>query len=598
MTDPYKTIDPRAFEGMKTDDKSLGCLPCAEILYHYELDLIGLVTGPELFLRGEPVTIGRENPAFYPLDGTSRASTLRDPCISRQQFTVQWRAHLGCFEVEVSSESRRPVSLLQSAPTLEGNTFRLIKIEGSKVVEPGSIIAIGDRALLLLDRRPYRAEDISRMGMIGEHEALWKVRDEILGAARFQRPVLIRGETGTGKELAAQAIHEGSERRDGPFLVVNCGAIPENLVESVLFGHKKGAFTGADKDSKGLFRAADGGSLFLDEIGELPMGLQQRLLRTLQEGTVMPVGSYREEQADVRVIAATNRDLLQEVQDNRFREDLYYRLAAHTIVLPTLRERDSDVPRLFMHFFRPLRDEHPELARLWRPVDAFVPPTPLAFFAELLVEDWQGNIRQLRNVAEVTARVNLCDGNFVMPRWRSVTPGNTLSPPFATLDPLSAGVEPPRNRAISTSTAPARAEPLAPIHDAVLTRVTESIGASRATITKLVPSSDLIDLSQDPGDDFDTLANEIEGLVSDNLRLLLERYDYNQTHVANELVISRTTLVKLMQTLNFPRPRDLDAEVIQSAYAQSGGDLGAMASALRVSTRGLRLRIKDLDLEF
>src|SRR3984957_17388703 len=206
-------------------------------------------------------------------------------------------------------------------------------------------------------------------------------------AAASSIAVLIEGESGVGKELIARAIHGSGERRAKPFVAVNCGAIPENLVESVLFGHEKGAFTGAAERHAGKFVEASGGTLFLDEVGELPLGAQVKLLRALQEGEIDPVGAKKPVRVDVRIISATNRDLIAEVRAGRFREDLYYRLCVFPISVPPLRERAEDIPHLVRHFL--LRFSAEEGKRV-RGVSAQA-------LAMLMGFSWPGNVRQLEN---------------------------------------------------------------------------------------------------------------------------------------------------------------------------------------------------------
>jgi two-component system response regulator GlrR len=200
--------------------------------------------------------------------------------------------------------------------------------------------------------------------------------------------VLITGESGTGKELLAQAIHKASERRNKPFTAINCSAMAENLLESELFGHEKGAFTGATRSHEGLFQATEGGTLLLDEIGDMPMRLQVKLLRVLQENQVRPVGSTEAKQIDVRVISATHRDLRELMKQGRFREDLYYRLNVVNIRLPTLDERREDIPLLVAHFLQQIAKEAGQERKVYAPEAVEM----------LVTAEWPGNVRQLYNI--------------------------------------------------------------------------------------------------------------------------------------------------------------------------------------------------------
>lgn len=226
--------------------------------------------------------------------------------------------------------------------------------------------------------------------IIGSSQALRDAIDLACKVAPYPTTVLITGESGTGKELFARLVHERSARAAGPFVAVNCGAIPEALLESELFGHTRGAFTGAIADRDGLFVEANGGTLLLDEIGELPAALQVKLLRALQESEIRPVGGSATRQVDVRVIAATNRNLAEEVEERRFRADLFYRINVVSIHLPPLRERPEDVPELAQHFARRYA------SRLGMPAPRVTP----AALAALARYAWPGNVRELENAIE------------------------------------------------------------------------------------------------------------------------------------------------------------------------------------------------------
>jgi two-component system response regulator AtoC len=238
-------------------------------------------------------------------------------------------------------------------------------------------------------------------GIVAGSDAMQRVFGTIRKVAHFKTTVLIQGESGTGKELVARALHDQSGRRTKPFVAVNCGAIPEQLLETELFGHVRGAFSDATRDRRGLFEEADGGTFFLDEIGELPLPLQVKLLRVLQEEEVRRVGESRSHKVDVRVVAATVRDLATEVRAGRFREDLFYRLNVLTLRLPPLRERADDIPLLVEHFVRVLN------RKLGTHVDGVTPAAGrlLARYA------WPGNVRELENTIE--RALVLADGALV-----------------------------------------------------------------------------------------------------------------------------------------------------------------------------------------
>ena len=253
----------------------------------------------------------------------------------------------------------------------------------------------------LKGREEKRAE---KREIIGTSRAMQELTGKLDKVVNTRVTVLIEGETGVGKELIASAVHWRSNRRDKLFVAQNCAALPENLLESELFGHKRGSFTGATEDKRGLFELADGGTLFLDEVGEMSLGLQAKLLRALQEGEIRPVGSTKALHVNVRIVAATNRNLEKEVAAKRFREDLYYRLSVFNLRVPALRERREDVPPLAGHFLRRYAGE------MQKPVGGFSQQT-----MELLqAYDWPGNVRELENEVQRLV-IQLDPGGFATP---------------------------------------------------------------------------------------------------------------------------------------------------------------------------------------
>ncbi len=243
------------------------------------------------------------------------------------------------------------------------------------------------------------SEPASLRRLVGDSEPMRQVKQRIVKVARSMAPVLVRGESGTGKELVARAIHACSHRADGPFVAVNCGAIPENLLEAEFFGAKKGSYTGATQDRDGYFQAARKGTLFLDEIGDLPLAMQSKLLRAIQERSVRSLGSTQEEAVDVRIVSATHKDLAGDVASGHFRQDLFFRLNVIEIAVPPLRERRSDLPALCEAL----------LAKIAGESDLPVPPLSGALLAQLAAHPLSGNVRELENLLH--RAVALSDGN-------------------------------------------------------------------------------------------------------------------------------------------------------------------------------------------
>jgi Nif-specific regulatory protein len=335
---------------------------------------------------------GRE-PFEFPLSGVAsvgRGATndvpLDDPAASRRQSLIR------------ADEDGYLVSDLGSA---NGTFLNASRVLAPARLENGDLITIGSTRITFLSdpaREPHddepaddstRVRQDARAGgvLLGASAAMEELFHLIEKASASPLPTLLEGETGTGKELVARAIHQASRTGKGPFLPVNCAAVPENLLESELFGHRRGAFTGATGDHEGLFEAAQGGTVFLDEIGEMALAMQPKVLRVLQEGELTRIGEIRPRKVDFRLVAATNRNLLDEVELGNFRGDLFYRISAFPIRIPTLRERRDDIPLLAESF----------LAVAARRQGKRVGPLSADALRALVAFDWPGNVRELQN---------------------------------------------------------------------------------------------------------------------------------------------------------------------------------------------------------
>ena len=311
-----------------------------------------------------------------------------------------WRPGMDGLEVleKLANGDEGPIVVMISGHGSVETAVRATKLGAFDFIEkPLSL----DRVLLVVangikqktlrdENRRLRAEVNERWEMVGESAVIVALREQIKRAAPTNGRVLIFGENGTGKELVARRIHALSQRASGPFVEVNCAAIPDELIESELFGHVEGAFTGAVSDKRGKFDLADGGTLFLDEIGDMSLRTQSKVLRALQEQTFQPVGSTDDHSVDVRIIAATNKDLQEEIKGGRFREDLYYRINVVPFHVPPLRERRDDIPLLAEHFLSEAAAEYGVVGkRLTAEANA-----------RLIAYRWPGNVRQLKNVCE------------------------------------------------------------------------------------------------------------------------------------------------------------------------------------------------------
>ncbi len=381
MTDTILIVDdePDLLRGLvRTVSMEIGCRVLSTASGARALEII----------RNEPVDVILADIRMPEMDGLTLLQTVKklDPAISVIIMTAY-----GSIEYAVEALKAGAYDFIQK-PLDEDRLLHLLK----KGVELNRLVRENARLVRKI-RQMEPFED-----MIGKSEPMLKVFSTIQMLARSEVTVLIRGETGTGKEMAARAIHRLSDRGQRDLVTVHCPAIPESILESELFGYRKGAFTGADRDQVGFFDQARGSTIFLDEIGDLPPGLQTKLLRVLQDKTVQPLGAGASHRVDVRIIAATNQDLEQRMAQNRFREDLYYRLNVASLVMPPLRRMREDIPLLVTHFLEKLAQEQN------RPPKSISPQA----LDHLCHRDWPGNIRELENTLR---------------GWCATTPGDVLT---------------------------------------------------------------------------------------------------------------------------------------------------------------------------
>jgi two-component system nitrogen regulation response regulator GlnG len=482
----------------------------------------------EAVAAGREVSLSRNAPDFV-TPGSALGLPLMDPFVSRAPL---W---LGA----------RPGGWIRMTATTPAAAF-VIAQEVKQVAElppeevsRGVVIELGKRVVLLLhhvDRDVGGAT--SSLGMVGSSAGIRRVRGAIERVVDLPVPVLIRGETGTGKELVARAIHDGSPRRDGPFVSVNVGALPRDLAAAELFGSVKGAYTGAARDRRGMFDIARGGTLFLDEIGEASPEVQVMLLRVLETQEMYPLGAEKPVATQVRVIAATDANLEAQIHDGKFKAPLLHRLAGYEIRLPPLRERREDIGALLYQFAREELAMVEETHRL-SPSDAHARPwLPASIVAQLVRYDWPGNIRQLRNLVRQIAIENRGEAQV---RFYPRLDGG----PLVAAEPAPGG-------------SPETQAPAAP-HSGRRRRPAE------------VTEAELI--------------------------AVLQRCAWNLKVAADQLGIPRPSIYDLIDRCpNIRTAGDLDARDIMRCFERLRGDLDAMVSELQVSKWGLSRRLKELGL--
>ena len=516
-------------------------VPVLTVVFHPDPQRVGDRLWLSALMSGGEVEISRLAPKFA-APGEETGDPLGDPYISRTPFILR-PSNEGSVILE---RGESPTEIHVDGEPVDQAVFH------SEDLERGLVLALSRRVILLLHTLPPMTKDEPpRFGMVGESEAVLRLRREIQRVADLEVPVLLRGPTGTGKELAAQAIHEASRRCTKPLVSVNMAAIPPSLAASELFGAVRGAYTGSDRTRVGYFRKADGGTIFLDEVGEAPQEVQGMLLRVLESGEIQSVGAAEHDRVDVRVLAATDQDLEEAIDEGRFRAPLLHRLAGFSIRVPPLDERRDDIGRLLFHFLKEELSMLGEERRLFLTRERANPWLPASIVSRLVRYDWPGNIRELRNIArQLVIGSRGSDTVHVNPEVEAVL------------------------RAAEARTARRRERARSADPDTVPPPPEERRRAPRPEPYR-APS----DVSE-------------EELID-----VLRRHRWTVKPAAAELGISRASLYNLMErSPKIRKASDLTRDEIEASRERTGGKLTDMVDDLEVSRRGLEMRMKELEL--
>jgi DNA-binding NtrC family response regulator len=520
-------------------------IPVLTVVYHPMLRRIGDRAFLGELVIGQSVQISRQAPHFSPPHHPQGGAPLGHSRISRTPFELR---PLGNGGIALDPGTVR------TKIVIDGQRITQVRRFSTAELERGVLLELGDQIALLLHLYlPCDESGTGDLGLVGHSAEIARVRESIRRIAGLDVPVLIRGETGTGKELVASAIHEAGARRSRPLVSVNLASVPAALAAAELFGATRGAFTGAARTQEGYFRRAHGGTLFLDEIGEAPVDVQVMLLRAIETGEIYALGAQRAEQVDVRLISATDANLDEMGKHGSFRAPLLHRLAGYEIYLPPLRARRDDIGRLLIHFLGLELAEIGETDRLDRSEPG--PWLPMSLMTRLVRYDWPGNVRQLRNAVR-----QLVIGN----RGRSEA---ELPESLARLLDGAAPPAPPPDSDEIEPGPPDSAE--------------AEWGMEDTTTTGALPGR------RRPSEISDTELEEA---------LRAHRWDIKAT--AGALGISRTSLYGLIESSGLVRTAgELTVEEIRACHRDTGGDIDQMVERLRVSKKALRRRLKELGLE-
>ncbi len=377
------------------------------------------------------ITLGRMNIDTASAEDVTSAKALLDEqsfdfCLSDMNLPdgngIELVQHMSDHYPQV------PVAMITAHGSMESAVEALKAGAFDFVSKPVNLDQLRNLVETALNLKPLESS-LDAQSLLGETPAMKKLRKQIAKLARSQAPIYISGQSGSGKELVARSIHENGPHADGPFVPVNCGAIPTELMESEFFGHLKGSFTGAVSDKEGLFQAANGGTLFLDEVADLPLAMQVKLLRGIQEKAVRPIGSQQEVSVDVRILSATHKDLAAEVEAGSFRQDLYYRINVIELSVPTLKERKADLPILIEHLTGSIATEY-EVPR---------PKISDEAMAVLNSYDFPGNVRELENILE--RAIALCEDDTIKAEDLQLSPHSDMTEESQSADDQEAELE-------------------------------------------------------------------------------------------------------------------------------------------------------------
>jgi two-component system nitrogen regulation response regulator GlnG len=512
------TVEAPDSAGKAQPDQALGLT----ILLHPEVERIGEVAPLVDFGSRDTRVVNRSEPSFcLPHGGEPRPLGVR--FVSRRNVTLSALAGRGVrLFAEDATQAR-----------LDGEPLRDPVDLSPDQLECGRVLVLGKAVVLLVHLLARKPSFQQSAELIGDSPRMSRLRAEIARVADLDVPVLLRGETGVGKDLVARAIHGQSRRRRAPYWCVNLAAIPPGMAASELFGHDKGAFTGAERARVGYFERADGGTLFLDELGDTPPEVQPLLLRALESGEVQVLGSQTTRKVDVRTIAATDADLEQAISQGDFRRALLERLRGYELVIPPLRERRDDIARLFFHYLRRELEQTGEQARIDRPPPGNRAWVPASFVSWLVSYPWPGNVRQLRNVAQ------------------QVAIGNRGEARFEVSSALERLMQPEAHGGCPQA---------------------EEASAKPRTRASAVLSDDAI----------------IQAL---------REHRFNVSATAAALGLSRTWLFTRMDRCDrIRKASDLPADEVIASHRESDGNVALMAERLEVSSHGLKQRMRQLGL--